>query len=279
MTIKIVTDSACDLPAEVIERFGISVVALYINVDGKSYLDGIDISREDFYSNLPNFKSMPTTSAPGLGTFMQLYNRLAEEGADTIISMHISGTLSNVVKVAELAAQEITSARVIVFDSTQLTLGIGLLVVKAAQAAQAGMAAEDILRMLDNTARRTYTFAALDTLEFLKRSGRVSWLASGIGSLLQLKPLLKMNYGVSVAERVRTGSKAVQRLLELVKALGPLEHLSVVHTHSLERAAQLRELACDLFPAGEPSYTGEVTPTIGSHIGPNAAGFVAIARS
>ncbi len=279
MNIKIVTDSTCDLPLEIIEQYGISVVPCYINVDGKSYLDGVDMTRQQFYERLPIFKSSPTTSAPGLGTFIQLYNRLAEGGATAIISIHISGTLSNVVKVAELAAREVTSVPVAVFDSTQLTLGTGLLVHKAARAAQAGKSLETIIAMLANSAKRTYTFAALDTLEFLKRSGRVSWLASGIGALLQLKPLLKMNNGKSTAERIRTGAKAVQRLLDLVTELGPLEHLSVVHTHSLERAAHLRELAKHLFPAGEPSFTGEVTPTIGSHIGPNAAGFVCIAKA
>ena len=88
-----------------------------------------------------------------------------------------------------------------------------------------------------------------------------------------------MNTSVSTAARIRTGSKAIQRLIDLVTTLGPLEHLSVVHTHSLERAAHLRELAKHLFPSGEPSFTGEVTPTIGSHIGPNAAGFVCIAKA
>lgn len=279
MTIRIVTDSTCDLPQEIIEQYQISVMPCYINVDGKSYLDGIEMTRSQFYQGLPGFKTSPTTSAPGLGTFIQLYNRLAEQGATAIISIHISGTLSNVAKVAELAAREVTAVPVVVYDSTQLTLGTGLLVHKAALAAQAGESLESILAMLADSARRTYTFAALDTLEFLKRSGRVSWLASGIGALLQLKPLLKMNNGVSTAERIRTSSKAIQRLIELVSGLGPLEHLSVVHTHSLERAAHLREAAKHLFPPGQPSFTGEVTPVIGSHIGPGAAGFVCISKA
>lgn len=279
MTIKIVTDSTCDLPREVIEQYGISVVPCYINVDGSSYLDGVEMTRQQFYEGLPGFKSSPTTSAPGLGTFMQLYNQLADQGASAIISIHVSGTLSNVVKVAELAAREVTSVPVHVFDSTNLTLGTGLLAYLAARAVQAGESLDQIKQHLVSSARRTYTFAALDTLEFLKRSGRVSWLASGIGALLQLKPLLKMNDGKVQTERVRTGARATQRLLDLVTALGPLEHLSVVHTHSLERAAHLRELAQHLFPAGESSFTGEVTPTIGSHIGPGAAGFVCIAKA
>lgn len=279
MTIRIVTDSTCDLPPEIIEQYGISVIPCYLNVDGKSYLDGIEMTRPQFYAGLPNFKSPPTTSAPGLGTFIQLYNRLAEQGATGIISIHISGTLSNVVKVAELAASEVTAVPVHVFDSTNLSLATGLLAYVATRAAQAGDSLQKIVDLISDTAKRTYTFAALDTLEFLKRSGRVSWLVSGIGALLQLKPLMKMNNSIAQAERVRTGAKAVQRLLELVGTLGPLEHLSVVHTHSLERAAQLRELAKPLFPAGEPSFTGEVTPTIGSHIGPGAYGFVCIAKS
>lgn len=279
MTIKIVTDSTCDLPQEVIEQNGISIIPCYLNVDGKSYLDGIEMTRPQFYEGLPRFKTPPTTSAPGLGTFIQLYNRLAEQGASSIISIHISGTLSNVVKVAELAAREVTSVPVHVIDSTNLSLATGLLAHLAARAAQAGESIENVLSLIGESAKRTYTFAALDTLEYLKRSGRVSWLASGIGALLQLKPLLKMNSGISQAERVRTSAKATRRLLELVSSLGPLEHLSVVHTHSLERAAHLRDLAKTLFPSGEPSFTGEVTPTIGSHIGPNAAGFVCIAKS
>ncbi len=276
MSIRIVTDSNCDLPEEVVAEYGITVMPLYINIGKKSYLDGVEMSRKDFYEGLPHFKHHPMTSVPGPGTFVKLYERLAAEGATEILAIHIASSLSAMTNSARLAAEEWRTLPVTVFDSGNLTLGTGLQAVGAAQAAAAGRSMAEIVASLRDQAARTYSFAALDTLEYLRRSGRLTRFQSSLGSVLQVKPLLKMHDGEMDMERVRTRNGATGRLVELVSELGPLEELALVHTHAPERADALRGQAQDLFPSGRVPLSAEVTPVIGVHVGPGAVGFVAV---
>jgi DegV family protein with EDD domain len=277
MSVRIVTDSACDLPQSAVEEYGIKVVPLYINVGNDSWLDGIDISRQEFYRRLPEWTTPPTTSAPSPGRFVETYEQLAQEGATAIISIHISANLSNTVNVAHLAAQGTASVPVTVIDGGQLTLTTGLMAVEAAKAAAAGAGVHEITDLLQEMGARSYTFAALETLEFIRRSGRMSRFAYGLGTWLKIKPVLKMHQGKPDMEKLRTSQRAVRRVIDLVSDLGPLEHLSVVHTDAPEAAEELRQRAAHLFPEGQPSFTVGVTPVIGSHIGPGVLGFAAVA--
>jgi DegV family protein with EDD domain len=275
MAVRIVTDSTCDLPAETIAQYGIYVAPLYINVGDKGYLDGIDITREEFYRQLPDFPVHPTTAVPSPLKFRALYNTLSDEGATEIISIHISTSLSAVVNIARLAAQEMTSVPVTVFDSQQLSLGTGFQVEMAAKMAAAGCSVKEILAVLNQQIQRSHVFAALDTLEFLKRSGRMNKYVAGLGSLLQIKPILTMYNGKPGTERTRTRERAVKRLLEMLEAVGPLESVAIVHSHAPERVAELHSLAAHLLPSGNV-LTAEITPVIGSHIGPGAVGFAVV---
>jgi DegV family protein with EDD domain len=276
LTIRIVTDSNCDLPEAIVAEHGITVVPLYINIGTDSYLDGVEMSRLQFYEGLPDFRDHPTTSVPSPGQFYEVYAGLAQEGATEILSIHISTSLSAVANSARLAAEELGTLPVTVFDSGQLTLGTGFQVVRAARAATAGRPMGEILEMLEDLRLRTHSFAALDTLEFMRRSGRLSRFQSSLGSLLQLKPLIKMHDGEIGIERVRTRVRAIERLMELVSELGPLEELGLVHTHALNRAEDLRRQALHLFPHAGTPFSAEVTPVIGAHVGPGAVGFVAV---
>jgi DegV family protein with EDD domain len=276
VSIRVVTDSNCDLPKDLVAECGITVVPLYINVGTDSYLDGVDMSREEFYEGLPHFRSHPTTSAPSPGQVYQVYKRLAAEGATHILSIHIASSLSAVVNSARLAAEELTEVPITVFDSGQLTLGTGLQVLSAARAAADGASVDEIVASLKEQGGRTYAVAALDTLEFLRRSGRLSRFEAGLGSLLQVRPLLKMHNGDMDMERARTRRRAVDRVIELVAELGPLEELALVHTHVPERVETLRQQAQHLFPESNMPLVAEVTPVIGAHVGPGAVGFVAV---
>ncbi len=276
MGIKIVTDSNCDLPEDMVAEYGITVVPLYINIGKKSYLDGVEMSHEEFYEGLPHFEAHPTTSVPGPGQFVQVYENLAQAGATEILSIHIGSGLSAMMAVARLAAEEVKRVPVTVFDSGQLTLGTGLLAVTAAKAAAEGQPMSDIMAAIEDQASRTHCIAALDTLEFLRRSGRLSRFQSSLGSVLQIKPLLKMHRGEFEMERVRTRNGASARLMELVTQLAPFEKLTLVHTHAPDKAEFLHQKALHLFPDAEEPMVAEVTPVIGTHIGPRAAGFVAI---
>ena len=279
MTIKIVTDSTCDLPAEVIEKYDITVIPAYINFTDGSYLDGVEISRQEFYEKLPHYETPPTTSAPAIGTFARAYMDLRDRGASQVISIHISSALSGIYNVAVLAAEAVENMVVKTFDAGNLSLGTGLVVEVAAKMAQAGRSVDEILEKIKSVAKRTYTFAALDTLKFLQRSGRVSRLKAGFGSLLQIKPILRMNRDKIDMEVARTSKGAITHLLETLKTIGPIDTIALVHTNAPDRAEELRELAKSLFDKVVHAYSTNVTPVIGSHIGPGAVGFVVITAS
>jgi len=275
MTIKIVTDSTCDLPDDVIRDLDISVVPLYINIGSVGYLDKVDITREDFYNNLPNYDSFPTTAAPGVDVFKNIYHKLAQNGATQIISIHISKSLSATINTATLAAKETNSVLVETVDSGQLSTGTGFLVETAALAAKQGLSFSEILRLIENQIKRTYVFAALDTLEFLKRSGRMNGVIAGLGSILQIKPILKMHNGLPSSEKVRTKERAIRRIKEMLIELTPLSRLAILHTNAMQEAKQLYEDIIEQTQSIQP-YFMDITPVIGAHIGPNAVGFACI---
>ena len=275
MSVRIVTDSTCDLPAEIIARYGIYVVPLYINIGSQGLLDGVDITREEFYEKLPTFPVHPTTAVPSPQKFRAVYDMLADEGASEVLSIHISISLSATADVARVAAQETTDVPVTVLDSQQLSLGTGFLVETAAKLAAEGSTVAEILPVLEAQIKRSHVFAALDTLEFLKRSGRMSKLMARFGTLLQIKPILTMYNGKPGTEKERTRQHAMRRILEMLHQVGPLERLAIVHTHAAERVAELRSHAASLLPHGE-ILVADITPVIGAHIGPGAFGFAVV---
>lgn len=277
MTIKIVTDSTADLPANVIKKLKITVVPCYINIGNHSYLDGEEITRQEFYKKLPTYKSHPTTSAPGIDAFVKVYRKLLNEGAEGIISIHVSQSLSNVANVARLAAEAINIQKVKIVDPGQLTLGTGLLVHSAAKMASDGSGLSAIIKMVEEKTKRTYSFAILNTLEFLRRSGRVSQLAAGLGSLLDIKPMLIMHAGDMKLEKIRTTKGALDRLIKSVERIGHLEEIALVYTQTLQKARDLQKTASHLFPKQVEIWAEEVTPVIGAHVGPGAVGIVCIA--
>ena len=275
--IRIVTDSTCDLPEEVIDELGVRVVPLYINVGTRGYLDGVDITRQEFYQRLPEMHPHPTTAAPGSEVFRQAYEELAGQGATQVLSIHISPSLSATLDVARAAAQQTRVVPVTAFDSRQLSLGTGFLVETAAKAAAQGASMDDILALLKEQIARSHVFAALDTLEYLRRSGRMNVAVASFGRLLQLKPLLHMYDGDPIAERVRTSQRAMKRLLEILSKLGHLERVALVHTNAPGRAEELRRMSADLLPTGEIRSVN-ITPVIGANIGPGAVGFACITK-
>jgi DegV family protein with EDD domain len=271
MTIRIVTDSTCDLPTDIISQYGIGIVPLYINFGDQSYLDGVEISRQEFYARLPDCDPAPTTALPSPQMFLQVYEKLAAEGTTEILSVHISASLSGTVNAARLAAQE-ASLPVTVLDSGSLSMGTGFLVWTAAQAAAQGRSMDEIVDALEEQGSRTHVFAALDTLEFLRRSGRMNRVMAALGSWLQMKPLLKMHMGEASAEKVRTTEHATDRLVTLLTEQAPLEKVALVHTHALDRVEELRDRVQHLLPE-EDLLSMDITPVFGTHLGPGALGF------
>lgn len=280
MTIKIVTDSACDVPAAIAAELGITVVPVYIHVGEQSYLEGVELTREAFYHNLPTYDPYPTTAAPATGAFTEVYERLTAEGATQILSMHLAASLSATYNAARLGAEAANSAPVTLFDTEQITIGAGLLILTAAAAAAAGHSLDEILALLNERVARTRVFGMLDTLDSLRRSGRVNWAQFGLGTLLQIKPVMMIWKGqVEVVARVRTSKRSVLQMLQMLEAYSPFERLAVIHVNAPDAAAQLRQQAEHLFPAEYEPLTVEITPAIGTHLGLGAVGFAGISAN
>jgi DegV family protein with EDD domain len=278
MPIRIVTDSTCDIPEETAAAYGITVVPAYVNIGDESYLDGLELSRSDFYEMLPGLHSPPTTAAPAPGAFAETYNRLADEGATEILSIHVAASLSAMLNAARVGADSTDAAKVTLFDSQQVTMGLGLLAISAARDATAGCTMEEIVARLKGRVGRTYVLGLLDTLEYLRRSGRVNWAQFGIGTVLRIKPLVKVYLGeVDMLDKVRSSKRALQRFLALAVELGPLEELSLLQIGaSNEKIDSLRRQTEFLVPAGQTPLEVELTPALGAHIGPGGLGIACI---
>jgi DegV family protein with EDD domain len=275
MNIRIVTDSTCDLPKEVVGKYKISVIPLHINQGDESFLDGIELTREEFYTRLPDYKPAPTTSTPSPEVFRQKFEQLADEGAQSILSIHISESLSATVNSARMAAEQFKRIPVIVLDSTQLSLGLGFIVEKAAELAELGHKTEEIIENLHELMKRTYVFASLKTLEYLRRSGRMHFALARLGEILQIKPLLHMNQGEPSAHRARTQSRATERLMEWLREYAPYEKLAVVHAGVQAEAEAMRQRVREFLPGGEIPVV-QITPVLGSHLGIGALGFACV---
>ncbi|HWQ45252.1 MAG TPA: DegV family protein [Longilinea sp.] len=278
MTIRIVTDSTCDLSPELVAQYGITVIPVFVNIDNKSYQDGVDINKQDFYQKLVQTPGGISTSTPGPEILKGVYKKLFAEGATQILSIHISSTLTNWVNTARLASQDFKESSIHVFDPGQLSLGTGFAVIKAAELIRSGVKMGEIIPQLVEFSQRIFAFTSIDTLEYLRRSGRVSKLEYALGSVLQLKPILHIHSGSLGIERVRTRYASYSRLIEMVKALGPLEQIAVLYTRTRSLGEQLLSMASGLVPDGIQPVFAEATPVLGLHLGPDAVGLVAVKK-
>lgn len=274
MKIGFVTDSTSDLPAHLLGRYGIQSVPAVLVVGGETYLDGAGLSRDEYYQRLPRMPEPPTTAAPAVGEFEQRYRSLFSAGIEKVVSIHVASTLSGIFNAARLAAQTF-DGRVEVLDSGQLTLGLGFQVLAGAQAAADGADLPGVLGAIRAVREKIKVSALLDTLEYLRRSGRVSWARARVADMLQLKPLIELKEGqVLRLGQARTGRQGMQRLAELLRAVGPLKQLAVLHTGAEARARELLDMIRPDLP--EPPLVLNVTTVIGTHLGPNGVGFAAV---
>ena len=273
--IAIVTDSTADIPEEIIAQHRIHVVPNYIVIDGQSMEDGKDMTREDFYTNLPKMKTFPTTATASSGLYQSLYSHLFQESFSHILSIHASSLLSGIFNAASIAARPF-GERIRVIDSQYVSLGLGFQVLSAAENVLSEPL-ESIPTVIANVRQRVHVIALLDTLEYVRRSGRVSWARARIGDLLHIKPLVEIKAGriLSLGE-VRTRRKGIERLVEKLRNLGKLERLAILHTNAEQEAH--RFLDSQRLDSDTISFCVNVTPVIGAHTGPNALGFAVVVR-
>jgi DegV family protein with EDD domain len=278
MKIGIVTDSTADIPAYLAEQYEIAVIPSILAIDGKEYIDGKDITREEFYTRLPAMRKSPTTAAPSIGDFAKVYDTYFARGCDHIVSIHPAVQLTTIVDVARQAARDFPD-RVTCIDSGSLTLGIGFQVLAAAEQAELGLQA--VLDAVQSTRRRLQVKAALDTMEYLKRSGRVPKVVAALGGLLSIKPLIELTEGdVKPIGAVRITSQADEKVLNFLLENGELERLALLHTNAEPRAKKLLEGIMDVARKSIPReiFMVNVTAVIGTHLGPNGVGYAAVRK-
>ncbi len=278
MKLGIVTDSTSDLPQHIIDEYGIEVVPAVLVLDGQSYADGKGLSREKYYTRLPGMKQPPTTAAPSTGDFAERFQKLFDAGCDHILSIHAAVELTAIVSVARLAAHDFRE-RITVLDSGSLTLGLGFQVLAAAQASMEDLSLDGILEAIRSTRQRTKVLAALDTMEYLRRSGRVPGAVATLGGLLHIKPIVELLNGeVKPIGAVRTTRQAGERIYNALRELGPLERLAILHTNAEHRARQLLDELMETVSQSIPRdiLMVNVTTVIGTHVGPNGLGFAAV---
>ncbi len=280
MKIGFVTNSTSDLPGAVIEQHELEVIPCILVIDGKEYVDEIDITRDEFYKKLSSMpSSVPiTTAAPSIGEFSSRYEYLLSRGCDQIISLHAAGALTSIINSARQAAHDF-NGKITVIDSTSLTLGLGFQVLAAVEAAELGMQAA--LDAIESTRSRLDIYAALSTMENLKRSGRVPGVVTALGSLLSIKPLIRLKESeVKAISAVRTSSQGNEKIMDLLLQQGEMERLAILHTGAESRAREflhtVMQKASQMVP--RDILMVNVTTVIGTHVGPNGLGFAAIRK-
>jgi DegV family protein with EDD domain len=271
MAVRVVTDSACDLPDHLLENLGIEVVPLTIRFGKEELVDRKELSTEEFWRRLEASSVLPETSAPSAGAFEETFRRLAGDGATGIVCINLSSKLSATMQAAQVAAQSVQDAcPVAVIDSLLVSMGLGNLCITAAECAADGDSLDSIVANVTDRRNRTKLYGALDTLEYLKKGGRIGNARALLGSMLAIKPVLEVRDGaVNEAGKVRTRSKALRLLVDRVKE-GPFESLAVLHGNAPD-VDELLDLLEPLSPRDE-IVVGQIGPVIGTHAGPRVIG-------
>ena len=270
MAVKIVTDSSADLPAELVQELGITVVPLYLRFGEEVFRDRVDISEDEFYQRLLHDPIHPATIQPTPQDFVDVYQKLSKE-ADGIVSIHLSSKLSGTCNSALQGKELIEKGCPIeVVDSQTLTMGLGLISIVAATAAKAGKGLPEVLAEVQQAIPNIHLLGLLDTLEYVYRGGRIGKATLLLGSILNLKPLLSLQDGETVpAGRARTRSKGMDRLFEFAKNAVNIEDLAVVYNTTPDEAQTLAERIGSIF-AKEKIRIARVGPMLGVHMGPAA---------
>jgi DegV family protein with EDD domain len=268
MTVRIVTDSVADLPPAVARELGITVIPLVLRFGAESYRDGIDLTPEQFYKKLQTSRAFPATSVPPPESYVEAYDRLAEQ-ADAIVVLTVSARLSATHEVAVQAIGHMKKkCRVEVIDSEMATMAEGFIVIKAARAAKDGARLDEVMKVAYQNIPRANFLAAFDTLEYLRRGGRIGKAQAFLGSMLKVNPLIALKDGlVEPAGRTRSRAKAIDHLYDFAAHYTNIEEMAVADTACPEEAEALVERLGAIFPP-ERIYRSKMTPVIGTHTGP-----------
>jgi DegV family protein with EDD domain len=269
MTVRIVTDSMADLPLDVIKKLNITVIPVNVLFGTESFRDGVDLTTEQFYARLVVSKTLPTTAVPSLGTFIEVYENLGKE-TDEILVITISHKLSGTFETASRAAEMVkTKKRIKIIDSMHVIMAEGLLVIQAALAAQAGAGMDEIARQVQKNIPRSEERMAFDTLEYLKRGGRIGAGQAFLGSILKLNPILGIKDGeVFPISRERSRTKAIESLYNYALSYSNIEFIAIEDATTPAEADALAQRIKARFP-NKPLYRSKVGAVLGTHVGPS----------
>lgn len=271
MTVRIVTDSASDLPQEMADALGIVVVPLHVRFGAVELVDHEQLSVAEFWERCAASADLPETAAPSPGAFKAAFEGLFEQGADGVVCVTLSSRLSATNEAASQAARALAPAAVTVLDSFSVTMGQGLVAVAAAEAAADGASIDRALAAAESTRQRLTVCGVIDTLENLRRGGRIGGAAAALGTLLSIKPVIEVREGVVEQEsKQRTRAKSLNYLAQKVRSAGPLERLAVVNAQAPDFGEFLGLLA-DV-RSTKPRLVGDIGPVIGTHAGPGTIG-------
>jgi len=277
--LKIVIDSACEIPEEWREEYEVNIIPVNIQFENKTYLQGVDLSNDDFYRLADSSGVIPKTSQPTPQQFVELYRRIAQ-ASDTILSLHITSKLSGTFNSAVLAAQELkNSLKIIPYDSGSGSAAVGFMCKEVRQLERAGATLQAILNRLDEIRKNVNIVLTLDTLEYARRSGRVKALPAALAALIKIKPIIILKDGaLDMKEKVRTRQRALDRVLEIVhERVGDrLVNVAVVHSQSIESAKQLMKKVRQTLRVNE-MIISELSIGIAANLGPGTMGIVAYA--
>ncbi len=271
--VLVVTDSSATVPAELAETLGIQVVPIILNMNGRTYRDGVDITPSEVYRELRTSEQLPTTAAPSVGDFLRIYASAAQQ-VPGIVSIHLPQDLSATYNVARTSSELVDGVPIRLVDSQSVTMGQGFVVLEAARAAAASAPLDAVVARAEHVARQVHVFATLDTLEYLHRGGRIGAAAAFMGSALQIRPVIYVAGGtVSPFAKPRTKSRAVRLMVDEIarKAEGRPLHLSVFHADVPDEAEALRQTVDERFDCVE-LYVTEFTPVMGVHAGAGVVG-------
>lgn len=277
MAIKVVTDSTSDLPADVAESLGIEVVPLNIHFGSDVYKDRVNLMPDAFYDKLINGDILPTTSQPSVGEFIDVYERLGSD-ADGIVSVHISEKLSGTMNSARLASQQANAdCPIEVVDTFQVSMGVGICAMEAAEVANSGGNMNQVILAARNAVTRSQCFFMLETLEFLQKGGRIGKAQALIGNLLKIRPMLMLQEGeVHPLGRERTRRKGISKLVDTVEELAPISGLAVMYSTEPDEAQTLAQNVSKFMIEGREPMMLQIGPVIGTYAGPDTLGIALI---
>lgn len=275
--VSVVVDSTSDIPDGIKSNHGIVTVPLTVTFGEQSFTDGVDLTPSEFLTRLKASEATPTTSQPPVTAFADAFSREIERGHD-VLCMTIASELSGTSNAARLAADSVDPSQVRILDSRTVSIHLGLGALAAARSAAAGDRLDAVEAAATDTIARSQIFVVLETLEFLRRGGRIGKAQALVGSVLSLKPVLTVRDGhVTPLERVRTWRKAMDRMIELIREQGPLEALAVYHVGNEADARVMAERLADLVPLDE-ILIGELGSVVTTYAGPGALGAVPVRR-